>query len=96
MSRRNPEQKHVDLTQQRTRDTTKRIDAFLKADYSHDKTRKGDDRVIGVWLMGRGVDEMIQTLSIAVKMGVSKVEVDAVNAIHPTASEEIVLMKPHK
>ena len=46
--------------------------------------------------MGRGVDEMIQTLSIAVKMGVSKVEVDAVNAIHPTASEEIVLMKPHK
>ena len=46
--------------------------------------------------MGKNCDEMIQTLAISVKMGVSKVEIDAVNAIHPTASEEIVLMRPHK
>lgn len=50
------------------------------------------ERVVGVHGIGRGIDEMMQGLSIAINMGATKQDFDNSVAIHPTASEEFVLM----
>ncbi|HFI0796023.1 TPA: glutathione-disulfide reductase [Streptococcus suis] len=52
-----------------------------------------NEQVIGLHGIGYGVDEMIQGFSVAIKMGASKEEFDAVVAIHPTGSEEFVTMR---
>lgn len=52
----------------------------------------GTERVVGVFGIGKGVDEMMQGISIAVTMGATKQDFDNSVAIHPTASEEWVLM----
>ncbi len=36
---------------------------------------------------------MIQLISVAVKMGATKADVDATMALHPTAAEELVTMR---
>ncbi len=51
-----------------------------------------DERVVGIHLVGRGVDEMLQGFAVALKAGARKTDFDATVAIHPTASEELVLM----
>jgi len=56
------------------------------------KTEK--DRIIGAHLLGRGVDEMMQTFAVVMKMGGTKKQLDSAIAIHPTASEELVLLPP--
>jgi len=43
-------------------------------------------------LLGRGIDEMMQTISVVMKMGGTKADFDSAIAIHPTASEELVLL----
>lgn len=53
-----------------------------------------NDRVIGFHAIGKHVDEMMQTLGVAIKAGATKQVFDETMAIHPTASEEIVLMNP--
>lgn len=50
-------------------------------------------RVVGIHLIGDGVDEMLQGFSVAIKMGATKADFDNVVAIHPTSSEELVTMK---
>ena len=50
------------------------------------------ERVVGCFAIGKGVDEMMQGISIAVTMGATKQDFDNSVAIHPTASEEWVLM----
>ena len=58
-------------------------------------TNKADeDRIVGLHLIGRNVDEMLQGASIAIKMGATKKDYDSCVAIHPTGSEELVLMDP--
>lgn len=52
----------------------------------------GTERVVGVFGIGKGIDEMMQGISIAVTMGATKQDFDNSVAIHPTASEEWVLM----
>ncbi|MGT2910573.1 glutathione-disulfide reductase [Streptococcus cameli] len=52
-----------------------------------------DERVVGLHGIGYGVDEMIQGFAVAMKMGATKEEFDAVVAIHPTGSEEFVTMR---
>jgi len=52
----------------------------------------GTERVVGVTGIGKGIDEMMQGISIAVTMGATKQDFDNSVAIHPTASEEWVLM----
>jgi len=47
-----------------------------------------------VQLIGRGSDEVLQALTIALKMNATKSDIDRTMAIHPTASEELVLMDP--
>lgn len=51
------------------------------------------DRVLGCHIVGEGAAEMIQCLAIAVKMRATKADFDSVVALHPTAAEELVLLK---
>lgn len=51
-----------------------------------------DERVVGIHLLGPGVDEMLQGFAVALKMGLHKRDLDATVAIHPTSAEELVLM----
>mmetsp|Transcript_12465 Transcript_12465/g.20943 ORF Transcript_12465/g.20943 Transcript_12465/m.20943 type:complete len:85 (+) Transcript_12465:1153-1407(+) len=55
---------------------------------------EGVERVVGCHCIGKGVDEMMQGISIAITMGATKQDFDNSVAIHPTASEEFVLMDP--
>ena len=48
--------------------------------------------VVGAHGHGKGIDEMMQLVSVAVNMGATKRDFDSSVAIHPTASEEWVLM----
>jgi glutathione reductase (NADPH) len=51
------------------------------------------DRVLGVHIAGADAPEMIQLAAIAVKAGITKKQWDSTMALHPTAAEEIVLMR---
>lgn len=52
-----------------------------------------EEKVIGMHGIGYGVDEMIQGFGVAIKMGATKSQWDAIIAIHPTGSEEFVTMR---
>lgn len=52
-----------------------------------------DEKVVGLHGIGFAVDEMIQGFTVAMKMGATKADFDAVVAIHPTGSEEFVTMR---
>lgn len=52
-----------------------------------------DERVVGLHIIGRGSDEILQGFAVAVKMGATKKDFDQTIAIHPTASEELVTMR---
>ncbi|OQR93245.1 glutathione reductase [Thraustotheca clavata] len=51
-------------------------------------------RIVGLHVIGRGADEMLQGFGVAIKMGACKRDFDACIAIHPTAAEEFVTMAP--
>jgi glutathione reductase (NADPH) len=50
------------------------------------------EKVVGLHVIGMGVDEMLQGFGVAMKMGATKADFDSCVAIHPTASEELVTM----
>jgi glutathione reductase (NADPH) len=52
-----------------------------------------EEKIVGMHLVGDGVDEMLQGFAVAVKMGATKSDFDATVAIHPTSAEELVTMK---
>jgi glutathione reductase (NADPH) len=52
-----------------------------------------EERIVGVHLAGRGVDEMLQGFAVAVRMGATKRDFDDTVAIHPTVAEELVTMR---
>ena len=52
-----------------------------------------DDRVLGVHIAGRDAPEMVQIAAIAVKAGLTKAQWDQTCALHPTAAEELVLLR---
>ena len=51
------------------------------------------EKVVGLHCIGPGVDEMIQGFAVAIKMGATRKDFNDTVAIHPTASEEIVLFR---
>ncbi len=51
-----------------------------------------EERVVGIHLLGRHADEILQGFAVALKVGARKADFDATVAIHPTSAEEIVLM----
>lgn len=52
-----------------------------------------EEKVVGVHLLGRGSDEILQGFGVAVRMGATKKDFDNCVAIHPTAAEELVTMR---
>lgn len=56
------------------------------------KQEDGSEKIVGSHSIGRGVDEMMQMVTVAIEMGATKKDFDKTIAIHPTASEEFVLM----
>jgi glutathione reductase (NADPH) len=51
------------------------------------------DRVLGCHIVGPDAAEMIQLVTVAVKMKATKADIDATMAVHPTAAEELVTMR---
>ncbi|MBI1239160.1 MAG: glutathione-disulfide reductase [Alphaproteobacteria bacterium] len=51
------------------------------------------DRVVGCHILGESAAEMTQILGILVKMKARKADFDATVALHPSAAEELVLMR---
>jgi len=52
-----------------------------------------EERVVGMHIIGKDSDEIMQGFGVAVKMGATKADFDNCVAIHPTASEELVTMR---
>lgn len=55
-------------------------------------TQGKNEKIIGLHMIGYGVDEMLQGFGVAVKMGATKRDFDDTVAIHPTSAEELVTM----
>jgi glutathione reductase (NADPH) len=51
------------------------------------------ERLLGAHMIGPDAPEIMQSLAICVKAGLTKPQLDATVAIHPTMAEELVLMK---
>jgi glutathione reductase (NADPH) len=51
------------------------------------------DVVVGIHMIGPDAPEILQAAAIAVKAGLKKEDFDATVALHPTMSEELVLMR---
>lgn len=52
-----------------------------------------EERIVGLHLVGEGVDEMLQGFAVAINMGATRHDFNSTIAIHPTAAEEVVLLK---
>ena len=52
-----------------------------------------DDRIVGVHMIGPDAPEILQMAAVAVKARLKKADFDATIALHPTMSEELVLMR---
>ena len=52
-----------------------------------------EEKIIGIQMIGDGVDEMLQGFAVAVKMGARKKDFDNTVAIHPTSAEELVTLR---
>ncbi len=52
-----------------------------------------EEKIVGIHMIGHGVDEMLQGFAVALKMGATKKQFDDTVAIHPTSSEELVTMR---
>jgi glutathione reductase (NADPH) len=51
------------------------------------------DVLLGVHIAGEDAPEMVQLAAVAVKAGLTKTQWDSTVALHPTAAEELVLMR---
>jgi len=51
------------------------------------------DQLLGVHIAGENAPEMIQLAAVAVKAGLTKQQWDSTVALHPTAAEELVLLR---
>ena len=53
-----------------------------------------NEKVVGLHIIGKDADEMLQGFAVAVKMGATKADFDKTVAIHPTGAEELVTLPP--
>jgi glutathione reductase (NADPH) len=102
-----PEVGAVGLSEAQAREQLARVDIYkstfrpLKATLSGSKTRTlmklvvdgSTGKVVGAHIVGEAAGEMIQLISIAMRMGATKADLDATMAVHPTAAEELVTMR---
>jgi len=54
---------------------------------------KASDRVVGMHMVGPHAGETMQGFSAAIKLNITKAQLDTVIGIHPTAAEEFVTMR---
>ncbi len=54
---------------------------------------EGTEQVVGLHMIGPDAPEILQAAAIAVKAGLTKAQFDQTIALHPTMSEELVLMR---
>ena len=54
---------------------------------------RDNDKVLGCHIVAPGAGELIQIAAIAIGMGATKADFDRTIAVHPTMSEEIVLLR---
>jgi glutathione reductase (NADPH) len=54
---------------------------------------RATDQILGVHVAGEAAPEMIQLAAVAVKARLTKQQWDSTTALHPTAAEELVLMR---
>ena len=102
-----PELGVVGLTEETARERFGAVDIYKAAFRPMRATMSGRDtlvfmklvaeakseRVLGCHIVGEGAAEIIQGIAIAVKMKATKRDFDATMALHPTAAEELVLLK---
>jgi glutathione reductase (NADPH) len=102
-----PEIGAVGLTEEYARTKHKNVDVYRTAFRPMKATMSGrdtqifmklvvdadTDRVLGCHIVGEAAAEMIQCVAIAVKMKATKADFDATVALHPSAAEELVLLK---
>ena len=102
-----PEVGVIGLTEARARETLAKVDIYktsfrpMRATVAARDTRTfmklvvdgTSHQVVGVHIVGPDAAEMVQVVGIAVKMKATKAQFDAVMAVHPTASEELVTMR---
>ena len=51
------------------------------------------EKIVGIQMIGDGVDEILQGFAVALNMGATKTDFDRTVAIHPTSAEELVTMR---
>ncbi|MGZ8337695.1 MAG: FAD-dependent oxidoreductase, partial [Allosphingosinicella sp.] len=51
------------------------------------------EKVLGLHMIGPDAPEILQVAAIAIKAGLTKIQFDETVALHPTMSEELVLMR---
>ena len=51
-----------------------------------------EEKVVGLHMMGRGCDEMLQGFGVAIKMGATKADFDGLIGIHPTTAESLTTL----
>jgi glutathione reductase (NADPH) len=51
-----------------------------------------EERVVGLHMLGPGVDEILQGFAVAIGMGATRADFEQTVAIHPTSAEELVTM----
>jgi glutathione reductase (NADPH) len=54
---------------------------------------KTDEKVLGLHMVGEHAPDIIQVAAIAIGMGATKADFDRTVALHPSTSEELVLMR---
>jgi glutathione reductase (NADPH) len=53
----------------------------------------GNDRVLGVHVLGPDAAEMVQMAAIALNLNATKSDFDRTMALHPSAAEELVTLR---
>src|SRR5471032_607862 len=102
-----PEIGVVGLTEAQAREQLAKVDIYKTSFRPMKATLAGRDtrvfmklvvdgisnKVVGCHVVGPDAGDLIQVVGIAVKMGATKADFDATMAVHPTAAEELVIMR---
>ncbi len=102
-----PELGMVGLTEELARERYEKLDVY-KAHFrpmKHTLTGRDEkilmkllvcgetDKIVGAHFMGPDAGELVQLAGVALKMGATKADFDRTVAVHPSAAEELVLMR---
>ena len=57
-------------------------------------TAGAEERVVGLHMVGRDVDEILQGFAVAIRAGITRADLLEAIAIHPTSAEEVLTLPP--